>query len=463
MLKVTHHFASSVTARKNIPHELSISFTPAMTISEVKRAICATAGVPEALAPNVQLEDWSALKAITPDASKSLGRRSSRLNRGDANDNESVLKALDFNCYTDGRGADQSQGRVIHSEPPEEIFVKPVTNGDVTFLKRVGKTCYTDEQATCDSLHLAPGRKLNAQFSHDVPLVVVINGHAFDQLNADATVAELQEACETVFRVPIDSQALLFQAIPSEPRFRLDDDDGGRDLHLADLATLRQQYVSTHAGALSLCDLRKPAEAAAAAGASVRSWSATMKEPTFKMSFCWMDGSRMDVDVRPRDRFDTVFCALCHRRGWDPDTFRPVFDGRYLGQACDLTFAQLDAEDGDCIEIYVEQCGGMMSVTSGKLGYAQLSKLSVPLTLRLLDGTVLTKVKVTATTTLGDLKAVAKEKVLTAAEEADVDAMSEAEVRALAKSLQSAAKKKRSVDASSKCDSGSSKQPRGTK
>ena len=102
----------------------------------------------------------------------------------------------------------------------------------------------------------------------------------------------------------------------------------------------------------------------------------------------------------------------------------------------------------------------MMSVTSGMLGYTQLSKLSVPVQLRLFDGTPLTTVKVTAATTLDALKSLAKASVDSVAEEADVDVMSEAEVRVLAKSLQAAAKAKRDPGHSWSASDGPSKKSR---
>jgi hypothetical protein len=138
-----------------------------------------------------------------------------------------------------------------------------------------------------------------------------------------------------------------------------------------------------------------------------------------------------------------------------------MFDGDRV-DCSNYTFGDLEAEEGDAFDIIQEMMGGMMSVTSGMLGYAQLSKLSVPLDLCLLDGTSLTTLKVTAATTLGELRGLAKAKMLAAAEEANVDEMSEAEVRALAKSLQAAAKSKRRDEgaASSSSGAGPSKQPR---
>lgn len=427
------------------------------TIADMKRAIGQAAGLPESLIPYLCITDSASLQRLgAPVTSKPARRRSARLQPVDSTDNESVLRALDFNCYTDGHGDKVCPSdKVFGHAKPDAIIVKSSVDGDITLLKKSGRALYADDTATCDALHIFAGRHLRVKFSAEVPPLMV-NGRAFDMLSLTSTVADLQDACAAAFKVPIASQALLCDAFGHI--YRIDNEDGGA-LTLSDLLSLRSENVEANAGMLTLMDLRTPEEAAKAA--SARSWSAHLKEPSLEVKFIQPSGSEVRVRVRPQDRVQDAFTRVCHKLRLRPTGYRLLFDGQRV-DGRDCTFGELEAEEGDAFDINQEMMGGMMSVTSGMLGYAQLSKLSVPLDLCLLDGTSLTTLKVTAATTLGELRGLAKAKMLAAAEEANVDEMSEAEVRALAKSLQAAAKSKRRDEgaASSSSGAGPSKQPR---
>jgi hypothetical protein len=77
------------------------------------------------------------------------------------------------------------------------------------------------------------------------------------------------------------------------------------------------------------------------------------------------DGYEVHFNVRPSTKFRKIFDAYCLRKGLeDEDSVRFRFDERRLYP--DSTPSDEAMEDGDMIDLYIEQVGGMFVQSSGR-------------------------------------------------------------------------------------------------
>ncbi|KAJ7163919.1 ubiquitin-related domain-containing protein [Mycena crocata] len=68
------------------------------------------------------------------------------------------------------------------------------------------------------------------------------------------------------------------------------------------------------------------------------------------------EGNQITVKVKPNTKFAKIFQAAEQRFGKESGTFKFVHEGKRIGK--DETPADLDIEDGDQIDCFLEQLGG---------------------------------------------------------------------------------------------------------
>jgi len=75
------------------------------------------------------------------------------------------------------------------------------------------------------------------------------------------------------------------------------------------------------------------------------------------------DGSEVHFKVRPSIKFHRIFDAYCSRKGLDKCSVRFYYAARL---DLNSTPSKEDMEDGDTIDAFMEQCGGMFVQSSGR-------------------------------------------------------------------------------------------------
>mmetsp|Transcript_31300 Transcript_31300/g.68400 ORF Transcript_31300/g.68400 Transcript_31300/m.68400 type:complete len:97 (+) Transcript_31300:151-441(+) len=81
------------------------------------------------------------------------------------------------------------------------------------------------------------------------------------------------------------------------------------------------------------------------------------KGETISLKVKDQDNNEVHFKVKMTTKFDKIFTAFCEKRGIAKENSRFVFDGTRLnGQQ---TPKDLDMEDEDCIEVFLEQVGGL--------------------------------------------------------------------------------------------------------
>jgi len=78
------------------------------------------------------------------------------------------------------------------------------------------------------------------------------------------------------------------------------------------------------------------------------------------------DGSEVHFKVRPSIKFHKIFDAYCSRKGLGRDVVRFIFDGQNLTSLPNSTPSDLNMEDGDMFDAFMQQCGGMFVQSSGR-------------------------------------------------------------------------------------------------
>ncbi|KAJ6510584.1 ubiquitin-related domain-containing protein [Mycena sanguinolenta] len=68
------------------------------------------------------------------------------------------------------------------------------------------------------------------------------------------------------------------------------------------------------------------------------------------------EGNQITVKVKPNTKFAKIFQAAEQKFGKESGTFKFVFEGRRI--VPENTPAELDIEDGDQIDCFLEQVGG---------------------------------------------------------------------------------------------------------
>lgn len=437
-------FGGAVANAPPTNDEYALPFTPDLTIADIKSALASTAGLPRDVLKHMTLVDNSPLTLIEgkPSLARATRKRSKEV--ASSGDDECVLSFIDFQHYSDGSGK-VIRPKGMGSTPWLDaeyvsIVVMVSDDGSLRLFREEDAPSMCRNESTCAALHWHDGRRISAKVEGTGGLgAFVVNGHVFNELGRDASIAELQGACANRFGIPVEHQALLCVGDANRRTLRLDD-CGGEQQTFYDLH--RSLMSMGNVGALRLCDLRKPTEASEAAASTVRSWMRTL----IVHFSCDYGCTAHPVAVSREQSVFEAFKPIMDRFGFDTHDGRIIFDGNRLTPW--QTFGELEAESGDQFDWYRDMMGGMFSVTSGRLGYADLTSVTAPIRLKTVDGAALGAVKATATTTLRELKvmaAAALDAMGAVEENADVDAMDEAEVRALAKSLQLAAKAKRAA------------------
>ncbi|WIA18987.1 hypothetical protein OEZ85_003654 [Tetradesmus obliquus] len=83
---------------------------------------------------------------------------------------------------------------------------------------------------------------------------------------------------------------------------------------------------------------------------------------TLNLSIKNQNNEEVHFKVKLSTKLHKVFEAYNARKGVDPGAYRFVFEGNRI--AGDKTPAELEMEDGDCIDAYTEQIGGGASAGS---------------------------------------------------------------------------------------------------
>ncbi|KAF7290591.1 Ubiquitin-like protein SMT3 [Mycena indigotica] len=68
------------------------------------------------------------------------------------------------------------------------------------------------------------------------------------------------------------------------------------------------------------------------------------------------DGEEVQIKVKPNTKFAKIFAAAEQRFGKESGTFKFVYEGKRIGK--EDTPGDLDIEDGDQIDCFLEQLGG---------------------------------------------------------------------------------------------------------
>ncbi|PSC72782.1 Small ubiquitin-related modifier 1 [Micractinium conductrix] len=67
-------------------------------------------------------------------------------------------------------------------------------------------------------------------------------------------------------------------------------------------------------------------------------------------------GGEVVFRVKPHTKFEKIILAFCQKKSVDPAQVRFVYDGNRLDR--NSTPAELDMEEGDTIDAFLEQIGG---------------------------------------------------------------------------------------------------------
>mmetsp|Transcript_5873 Transcript_5873/g.10176 ORF Transcript_5873/g.10176 Transcript_5873/m.10176 type:complete len:109 (-) Transcript_5873:353-679(-) len=82
------------------------------------------------------------------------------------------------------------------------------------------------------------------------------------------------------------------------------------------------------------------------------------KGETISLKVKDQDNNEVHFKVKLTTKFDKIFNAFCEKRGISREHTRFIFDGnRLTGQQ---TPKDLEMEDEDCIEVFLEQVGGRL-------------------------------------------------------------------------------------------------------